>query len=102
MRDRLVVGGSIQRPFARLDPPLDGSFAEPRLREMMGDDLRLAFGHCLEPIAQDLGNAPMQHLPAALEQVLVGYFHPTIVAGSGLCCNSATAKDFPSSGPILG
>src|SRR5262245_44750545 len=41
MRDRLVVGGSPQRPVARLDPPFDGRFAEPPLREMMGDDLRL-------------------------------------------------------------
>src|SRR6516165_1410590 len=72
MRDRLVVGGSVQRPVTRLDPPLDSNFAEPRLREMMGDDLRLAFGHCLEPIAQGLSNAPMQYLPAALEHVLIG------------------------------
>ena len=72
MRDRLVVGGSLQRPITRLDPPFDGSFAEPRLREMMGDDFRLGLGRCLEPIAQGLGNAPMQHLAPALEQVLVG------------------------------
>ena len=37
----------------------------------MGDDLRLDLGHCLEPIAQGLSNAPVQYLPAALEQVLV-------------------------------
>src|SRR6516162_7043991 len=68
MRDRLVVGGSVQRPVALLDPPFDGRFAEPPLREMMGDDLRLDLGHCLEPIAQGLSNAPVQYLPAALEQ----------------------------------
>src|SRR5262245_4553978 len=72
MRDRLVVGGSIQRPVTRLDPPLDGRLAEPRLREMMGDDLGLDVG-CLQSIAQGLGNPPVQHLPATLEQVLVGY-----------------------------
>ncbi len=72
MRDRLVVGGSVQRPVARLDPPFDGRFVEPRLREMMGDYLRLNLGDCLKPIAQGLGNALVQHLPAALEQVLVG------------------------------
>src|SRR5262245_21459008 len=71
MRDRLVVGSSVQRPVARLDPPFDGRFAEPPLREMMGDDLRLDLGHCLEPIAQGLSNAPVQYLPAAFEQVLV-------------------------------
>src|SRR5258706_8621757 len=71
MRDRFVVGGSVQRPVTGLDPPFDGSFAEPRLREMMGDDLWLDLSHCPEPIAQGLGNAPMQYLPAALEQVLV-------------------------------
>src|SRR5262252_5373458 len=71
MRDRLVVGGSVQRPVARLDPPFDGRFAEPRLREMMGDDLGLVLGHCREPIAQSLGNPPMKYLAAALEQVLV-------------------------------
>ena len=72
MRDGLVVGGSVQRPVTCLDPPLNGGLAEPRLREMMGDDLRLGVS-CLEPIAQGLGNAPVQHLPATLEQVLVGY-----------------------------
>jgi hypothetical protein len=38
---------------------------------MMGDDLWLDLGHCLEPIAQDLGNALVLYLPSALEQVLV-------------------------------
>ena len=52
MRDRLIVGGSVQRPVARLDPPFDGRFVEPRLREMMGDDLRLDLGQGLEAIAQ--------------------------------------------------
>src|SRR5262245_35982668 len=71
MRDRLVVGGSLQRPVSRLDPPFDSSFAEPRLREMMGDDLRLDLSDGLEPIAYGLSNAPVQYLPAALEQVLI-------------------------------
>src|SRR5215471_1528458 len=71
MRNRLVVGGSVQRPVTRLDPPFDGRLAEPRLGEMMGDDLRLDLGHCLELIAQGFGNASVQYLPAALEQVLV-------------------------------
>jgi hypothetical protein len=82
MRDRLVVGGSFQRPVNCLDPPFDGGFAEPRLGEMMGDDLWLAFSHCLKPIAQGLGNAPMQYLPAALEQVLVGrVLHQRVLEG---------------------
>src|SRR5215471_1526937 len=71
MRDRLVIGGSVQRPVTRFEPPFDGSFAEPRLREMMGDDLWLDLSHCPESIAQGLGNAPVQHLPPTLEQVLV-------------------------------
>src|SRR5215831_1260017 len=74
MRDRLIVGGSVQRPVARLDPPFDGRFVEPRLGEMMGDDLRLDLRHYREPIAQGVRNALVQHLPAALEQVLVGHF----------------------------
>src|SRR5262249_186773 len=40
VRDRLIAGGSVQSPVARLDPPFDGRFVEPRLCEMMGDDLR--------------------------------------------------------------
>ncbi len=72
MCDRLVVGRSVQRPVTRLDPPFDGSFVDSGLREMMGDDLGLELGHRREPIAQGLGNAPVQDLPAALEQVLVG------------------------------
>src|SRR5438445_10747986 len=71
MRYLLVVGGSVLRPVARLDPPFDGRFAELPLREMMGDALRLDLGHRLEPIAQGLSNAPVQYLPAALEQALV-------------------------------
>src|ERR1700730_13579054 len=70
MRDRLVVSGSVQCPVARLDPPFDGSFAEPRLREMMGDHFRMDLGYRREAIAQGLGNPQVQHLPAALEQVL--------------------------------
>src|SRR5215472_14173894 len=72
MCDRLVVGRSVQRPVTRLDPPFDGSFVQSSLREMMGDDLRLDLGYCREPIAQGLGNAPVQDLSAALKQVLVG------------------------------
>src|SRR5262249_8825143 len=72
VRDRLVVGGSVQGPVTRLNSPFDGRFVEPRLREMMGDDLRLNLGYCLKPVAQGLGNALVQHLAAALEQVLVG------------------------------
>ena len=72
MCDRLVIGRSVQRPVTRLDPPFDGSFVQSSLREMMGDDLRLDLGHCREPIAQGLGNASVQDLSAALEQVLVG------------------------------
>src|SRR5690349_11426556 len=71
MRDRLVVGGSVQRPVTGLDPPFDGSFAEPRLREMMGDDFRLSLGRYLEPVAQRLGNPQMQQLPTALKYVLI-------------------------------
>ena len=67
-----LLADTVQRPVTRPDPPFNGSFAEPRLREMMGDHLRLGLGRCLEAIAQGLGNAPVQHLPAALEQVLVG------------------------------
>src|SRR5262249_3803354 len=67
-----VVGRSVQRPVTRLDPPFDGSFVQSSLREMMGDDLRLDLGYCREPIAQGLGNAPVQDLSAALKQVLVG------------------------------
>jgi hypothetical protein len=39
---------------------------------MMGDDLRLDRGHCVKLIAQGLCDAPVQHLPSALEQVLIG------------------------------
>ena len=72
MGNRLVIGRSIQRPVPRLEPPFDGRLAKSRLREMMSDELRLSLGYCWKPISQGVGNAPMQHLPAALEQVLVG------------------------------
>src|SRR5262249_56911901 len=71
MPDRLVVGGSVQGPVTGLDPPFDGSFAKPRLREMMGDDFRLSLGRYLEPVAQCLGNPQVQHLSTALKHVLI-------------------------------
>src|SRR5262249_43234488 len=49
----------------------NGSFAESRLREMMGDDFRLSLGRYLEPVAQQLGNPQVQHLPTAFKHVLI-------------------------------
>src|SRR5260370_31075151 len=71
MRDRLVVGGSVQRPVARLDPPFYGRFVEPRLRAMMGDYPRLNLRDCLTSIAPRLGNALVFATPATLEPRLV-------------------------------
>src|SRR5262245_2192071 len=71
MSDRLVVRGSVQCALACLGPPFNGSLAELRPREMVGDNLRLELGDCREPITQGLGDASVQHLPTALEHVLV-------------------------------
>ena len=67
MGDRLLEGRAAQRLVARLAPPFDRQIVEPGLGEMMRDRFGLGVR-----LAQRLGRAPMQRLPAALEQAVVG------------------------------
>ena len=71
MRDRLLEGRAAQGLIARLAPPLDREVVEAGLGEMMRDDFRLG-RRALGLVAQELGCAAVEHLPAALEQAVVG------------------------------
>src|SRR5215467_499794 len=72
MRDGLIVSRAVECQVAGLAPPFYRSFSEPGLCEMVCDDLRLGSGKRWEPVAHRPGDAPMQHLPPALEQALIG------------------------------
>ena len=72
MRDRLLEGGAAQRLVAGLAPPFDGGIGQTRLRKMMRQHFRLGRRRLRETVPQNLGDAPMQHLPPALEKILVG------------------------------
>src|ERR1700677_4496242 len=71
MRDRLVEGRAAQGLIARLAPPLDREVVETGLGEMMRHDFGLGC-RALGLVAQELGGAAVQRLPAALEQAVVG------------------------------
>ena len=64
----LLEGRAAQSVVARLAPPFDRGVVEPGLGEMMRDRFRLA-----GPLADraEFGGAPVQRLPAALQQALV-------------------------------
>jgi hypothetical protein len=68
MRDRLLERAAPQRRVAGLAPPFDGELRLVGLGEMMRDQLRLRVGRGDERLRR----APMQRLPAVLEQALVG------------------------------
>ena len=71
MGDRLLEGRAAQSVVARLAPPFDRLIVEASLREMIGDHFRLR-RRALGLAGQDFGGAPVQCLPAALEQAFVG------------------------------
>ena len=62
---------ALQRPLSRLRPPFDGRFGEARLAEVMCQQLGLDRSGGGEIIAQDLGDAAVQNLAPAFEQVLI-------------------------------
>ena len=66
MGNRFPEGRAAQGLIARLAPPLDREVVEAGLGEMMRDDFRLG-RRALGLVAQELGGAPVQPLPAALE-----------------------------------
>jgi hypothetical protein len=71
MRDSFLERRAAERLIARSSPPFNRKVVEPGLREMMGDDFRLSC--CpLWIVAQQFTRAPVQRLPAALEQAIVG------------------------------
>ena len=70
MGDRFLECGATERLVARLAPPFDRQIVESSLGEMMRDRFRI--GGMLGVAAQDFGRAPMQRLPAALQQAVVG------------------------------
>src|SRR5262249_47669946 len=55
-----------------LPPPWVGGVTRPRLRKVMRQHFRLGRSRVREAVAQNLGDAPMQHLPPALEKIFVG------------------------------
>src|SRR5262249_5468178 len=55
-----------------LPPPWVGGVTRPRLRKVMRQPFRLGRRRVREAVAQNLGDAPMQYLPAALEKIFVG------------------------------
>ena len=67
MGDRLLEGRAPQGLVARLAPPFDGEIVEARLCEMARDRLRLPLG-----LNKRLRRAPVQRLPAALQEAVVG------------------------------
>src|SRR5215471_15519938 len=72
MRDRLLEGGTAQRLVAGLAPPFDGGLGQSSLRKVMRQHFRLGRRSVGEAVTQNLGDAPMQHLPPALEKIFVG------------------------------
>ena len=59
MRDCFNVGRTPERLLAGFAPPFDRRLREPRLREMMGDDLRLGLSDRREMITQRFRDAPV-------------------------------------------
>jgi hypothetical protein len=71
-RDRFLESGTMQRLVAGFAPPFDGRVGQTRLREVMRQHFRLGRRSVREAIAQNLGDAPMEHLPPTLEKIFVG------------------------------
>src|SRR5215467_10259759 len=71
MGDRLLKGGTSQRLVAGFAPPFDRGFDQPRLREVMREQLRLGRSGGDKLIAQNLTRAAVQCLATALKQVLI-------------------------------
>ena len=62
---------ALQRPLSRFAPPFDRSLGQARLREVMREQLRLGRSGGGKLVAQNLGDAAVQDLAPALEQILV-------------------------------
>ena len=63
--------GSRQGSLSRYAPPFDSGFGQPRLREVMREQLRLGCSSGGKLIAENLACAAVQSLATALEQVLM-------------------------------
>ena len=72
MSDRLLESGTAQRLVASFAPPFDRSFGQSRPREVIGERFRLGLRSGREAIAQNLGDAAVQNLSPAYEEVFVG------------------------------
>ena len=70
--DRLLEGGAAQRLVAGLAPPFDRGVGHAGLREVIRERFRLGGRGVGEAIAQNLGDAAVQDLAPALEQIFVG------------------------------
>src|SRR6516164_2888865 len=62
----------MQRLVAGLAPPFDGRVGQSCLRKMMRQHFRLGRRSVGKRSRKNLGEAPMQHLPPALEEIFVG------------------------------
>jgi hypothetical protein len=72
MRDRFLESGAAQRLVAGLAPPFDRRVGHARLREVISQRFRLGGGRISEAVAQSLGDAAVQNLAPAFEQIFVG------------------------------
>ena len=68
----LVVGDAVHGSGAGAAPPFDCGLRQPRPREVMRYDPRLAFGPLWKSIAEAFGDPLMQLVPAALEKRRIG------------------------------
>src|SRR6202035_5265159 len=72
LRRCLCERRALKRQLAGFAPPLDGRFGEARLSEMMRQQFRFYRNLGGEFVAQGLGDAAVQDLAPASEQILIG------------------------------
>ena len=63
---------ALQRPLSRFAPPFDRRFGKASLGEVMRQQLWLGRSGDGDVVAQHLGDAAVQNLAPALEQILIG------------------------------
>src|SRR5262249_31382087 len=68
------ISGTLKRPLRSSLPVADGRIGEPCSSIVQGQQLRFGLRSFRKFLFQRLGNALVEHLAAALEQVLIGHF----------------------------
>jgi len=72
MGNSFEIGRAADRALTRILPPQDGMARQPRLRVVMGNQLRLGLSDLSKPRLQDVGDLLVVLLTSAFEQRLVG------------------------------